>query len=160
MKNYTIFEEVRHINHLLSRRAVENNFIDVDKNLTRANAFIIKYLINNNDKDIFQKDIENKFGITKSTASTVLKLMEAKNLITRQSISSDARFKKLVPTQKAYQIHEKIEQSYLKDQELLLSNFSEEEKENFKALLTKLKDNIKNFEKKEDNIWLKNWQSQ
>ena len=156
MKNYTIFEEVRYINHLLSRRAVENNFIDVDKNLTRANAFIIKYLINNNDKDIFQKDIENKFGITKSTASTVLKLMEAKNLITRQSISSDARFKKLVPTQKAYQIHEKIEQSYLKDQELLLSNFSEEEKENFKALLTKLKDNIKNFEKKEDNIWLKN----
>ncbi|MBQ9793196.1 MAG: MarR family transcriptional regulator [Clostridia bacterium] len=149
MKTYTIFEEVRYINHLLSRRAVENNFAEVDKNLTRANAFIIKYLINNAEKDIFQKDIENKFGITKSTASTVLKLMEAKNLITRESILNDARYKKIVPTKKAYEIHEKIEQSYLKDQELLLSNFSYEEKETFKALLTKLKTNIKEITEKE-----------
>lgn len=153
MKNYTIFEEVRYINHLLSRRALENNFIEVDKNLTRANAFIIKYLINNQDKDIFQKDIESKFGITKSTASTVLKLMEAKNLITRQSISNDARYKKIIPTKKAYEIHQKIEQSYLKDQELLLSNFSFEEKESFKALLTKLKTNIINTTEKEKTLW-------
>lgn len=151
MKTYTIFEEIRYINHLLSRRAIENNFIDVDENLTRANAFIIKFLINNAEKDIFQKDIENKFGITKSTASTVLKLMETKNLITRQSILNDARYKKIVPTQKAYDIHQKIEQSYLRDQELLINNFSYEERENFKTLLTKLKTNIKEITEKEKN---------
>jgi len=151
LKDYTIFEELRYINHLLSRRSTENNFLTPNKSITRANAFIIKYLISNSHKNIYQKDIETNFGITKSTASTVLKFMEAKDLIKRESVLNDARYKKILPTQKAYEINDKIEKTLYEDEKLLLNCFSKKEQETFKNLLKKLKENIKINEKKEDN---------
>jgi len=161
LKDYTLFEEIKYINTLLARRSIEKNFLKLDRQLTRVNAFIIKYLIENNDKQIFQKDIEEKFGITKSTASSVLKLMEEKQLIERKSLPNDGRFKQLLPTQKAVDIHNSIKQTILEDENLFFNNFSNEELTSFKILLKKLKDNIKNIkEKEEPDIWLKNWQHQ
>jgi len=161
LKDYTLFEEIKYINTLLARRSIEKNFLKLDRQLTRVNAFIIKYLIENNDKQIFQKDIEEKFGITKSTASSVLKLMEEKQLIERKSLPNDGRFKQLLPTQKAVDIHNSIKQTILEDENLFFNNFSNEELTSFKILLKKLKDNIKNIkEKEETDIWLKNWQNQ
>lgn len=148
MKDYTIFEEIKYINTLLGRRFFENFLSKQTASLTRENYFIIKYLINNQDKEIFQKDIEEKFGITKSTASTVLKLMESKNLIKRESISSDARYKKIVLTDESLKINNLIQEYFSNDNKLLLSNFSFEELETFKILLKKLKENIKNTDKK------------
>ena len=150
MKNYTIFEEIKYINTLIGRRFFENFLSKEASNLTRENFFIIKYLINNQDKEIFQKDIEEKFGITKSTASTVLKLMESKNLIKRESISTDARYKKIVLGDEALKIDSLIKEYVSKDDELLLSNFNDEELETLKNLLKKLKENIKNLDKKEE----------
>ena len=148
MKDYTIFEEIKYINVLIGRRFFENFLNKQDTNLTKENFFIINYLLNNQDKEIFQKDIENKFGITKSTASTVLKLMEAKNLIKRESISNDARYKKIVLTDESLKINDSIKKYIAKDDELLLNTFSFEELETFKSLLKKLKENIKNTDKK------------
>lgn len=150
MKDYTLFEEIKYINTLLARRSIEKNFLKLDRQLTRVNAFIIKYLVENNDKQIFQKDIEEKFGITKSTASSVLKLMEEKQLIERKSLPNDGRFKQLLPTQKAVDIHNSIKQTILEDENLFFNNFSNEELTSFKILLKKLKDNIKNIKEKEE----------
>lgn len=150
MKNYTIFDEIKYLNILLTRRFIESNFIKETNSLTRVNACIIKYLIDNQDKDIFQKDIETKFGITKSTASKVLKLMETKGLIERQVIKIDARYKKLVASKKAKEIHESIIKNIHNDEQKLLNNFSQEEIFTFKALLEKLKSNIKILDKKEE----------
>ena len=148
MKSYTIFDEIKYLNILLSRRFFEN-IINKDTHfLTRVNACIIKYLIDNENSDIFQKDIEIKFGITKSTASKVLKLMESKNLIVRQSVKNDARLKKLVASQKAKEIYNNINNTLYKDEQILLNNFSQEEINNFKNLLEKLKNNIKKMDKK------------
>ena len=161
IKEYTLFEDIKYINTLLARRVIDKVLLKVDSQLTRVNAFIIKYLIENNDKQIFQKDIEEKFGITKSTSSSVLKLMEEKKLVERKSLPNDARFKQILPTQKAIDIHNSIKQSILKDENLFLNDFSNEELSSLKTLLTKLKNNIKNIkEKEETNIWLKNWQNQ
>lgn len=151
MKNYTIFDEIKYLSVLLSRRFFENILDNNTQLLTRVNACIIKYLIENESKDIFQKDIEIKFGITKSTASKVLKLMESKNLIVRQSVKNDARLKKLMASQKAKEIYNNINNDLHKDEQLLLNNFSKEEINNFKNLLEKLKNNIKNIDKKENN---------
>ena len=108
MKSYTLFDEIKYLNVLLSRRYFENILNKNTQLLTRVNICIIKYLIDNENEDIFQKDIEIKFGITKSTASKVLKLMESKNLIVRQSVKNDARLKKLMASQKAKEIYNNL----------------------------------------------------
>ena len=52
-------------------------------------------------EDVFQKDIEEEYGIRPSTASQLLKQMEKNGLIVRESVSYDNRLKKIVLTEKA-----------------------------------------------------------
>ena len=68
---------------------------------TGGNAHIIMFLARNRGREIYQHTIEQKFCITRSTASRVLALMEKKGLIARESVEHDARCKRIVLTDKA-----------------------------------------------------------
>ncbi|SPU25488.1 MarR family transcriptional regulator [Bifidobacterium bifidum] len=59
------------------------------------------FLDRNRNREIYQHTIEQKFCITRSTASRVLALMEKKGLIARESVAHDARCKRIVLTDKA-----------------------------------------------------------
>ena len=61
---------------------------------TGGNAHIIMFLARNRGREIYQHTIEQKFCITRSTASRVLALMEKKGLIARESVEHDARCKR------------------------------------------------------------------
>ena len=52
------------------------------------------------DTEIYQKDIEQEFKVSRATASNMLQLMERKGLIVRESVSCDARLKKISLTRK------------------------------------------------------------
>ncbi|WP_239457529.1 MarR family transcriptional regulator [Bifidobacterium pullorum] len=71
---------------------------------TGGNAEIILYLVRHEDREMFPQDIERRFGITRSTSSRVLGLMEKKGLIRRESVARDARLKRIVLTDKARDI--------------------------------------------------------
>lgn len=68
--------------------------------ISATNGIILIYIYDF-DGDVFQKDIENHFGMTRSTASRVISLMEDKNLIIRESVSYDQRLKRLILTDEA-----------------------------------------------------------
>lgn len=69
--------------------------------ITGNNMWIIVYLADHEGEDIVQRDIEEFFGITASTVSRVLALMEKKRLIKRILLYSDMRVKKIVLTDTA-----------------------------------------------------------
>ena len=54
--------------------------------LGAANGYIISYLCENKDKNIFQRDIEREFDLSRSTVSTILKQLESEGLIERKSV--------------------------------------------------------------------------
>ena len=58
-------------------------------------GWIIGYLYQNRDKEVFQRDIQEQFSIRRSTVTGILQLMEKNGLITRSSVERDARLKKL-----------------------------------------------------------------
>ena len=62
--------------------------------VTLSNGWILKTLYENPGRDVFQKDIEAECGMARSTVAGVVKLMERKGLIRRESVASDARLKK------------------------------------------------------------------
>ncbi len=67
------------------------------KEYSLMNIMLIDYLTSfDEERDIFQKDIEEEFYINKATASKMLSLMEEKELIKRVSLESDARLKKII----------------------------------------------------------------
>ncbi|MBO9121573.1 MAG: hypothetical protein J7D96_21490, partial [Escherichia coli] len=48
------------------------------------------------------------FGLSRATATGILQLMEKNGLILRESVTSDARLKSLIPTQKAVHLDTQI----------------------------------------------------
>ena len=59
------------------------------------------FLKDHSDCEVYQKDIEEAFSISRATASNMLGVMERKGLIKRVAVSHDARLKRLVLTDKA-----------------------------------------------------------
>ena len=86
--------------------------------------------------------MEKEFGITRSTASRVLVLMEEKGLVKRLSVEHDARLKKLVLTEKSTQMGEAMRQIGEKTDAKLLEGFSEEEKEQLYSFIDRMVENV------------------
>jgi len=73
-------------------RFMEKRFRMPDKDMiTGTNSWILLYLFKNANRDVYQRELEEEFGITRSTASKVAKLMEQKGLIERVMDETDAR---------------------------------------------------------------------
>lgn len=129
---------VRKISNLI-KRDVEKTRIRLGIDPVKGvNGWAIKYFYDNRDKDIFQKDFETKFSIRRSTASCILKTMEQKGLILRQSVESDARLKKIVLTEKAVEIHHKITEEIHNREKRLRNGISPDDLEVFFKVIDRL----------------------
>ena len=83
--------EIRNLSNLI-RRDVEKHADELEfKPNKGVRGWAIDYFYENRDKDIYQKDFEEKFSIRRSTASNILKLMEKNGFITRQSTTTVIR---------------------------------------------------------------------
>lgn len=115
---------------------------DID-GITGMQCWVIGYIFDNVEKkDIFQKDVEIEFNIRRSTATGILQLMEKNGLIIRQPVSFDARLKKLILTEKALGIHQKIEDQIIIVEQRGAKDLTKEEIETFFRLVNKISKNI------------------
>ena len=108
---------------------------------TGKNSWIIGFIGSHSDRDVFQRDIEEKFSIRRSTVSSMLKLMEKKGLIVRESVSYDARLKKLTLTPKAQDMYMEMITNINNSEKQLRRNISDEELEEFFRILEKIRKN-------------------
>lgn len=145
----TVHNELRSLSHIIYR-FIENlpNKKKIES-MTGTNGCIIGYLAENSGHDVFQKDIEKAFGITRSTASKVINLMEQKGLVERQSVSCDARLKKIVMTDKSKAVSHLMAEDMALVEGILTDGFSPEEKEALYDYLKRMKLNLKNYHLKE-----------
>ena len=110
---------------------------------TAVRTVVLRHLLSQ-EKAQSLKDIENAFSIARSTVTSILKLMEKKNYITRESVESDARLKKLVLTETGIELHYKIENMITKNETLLDSLLTKEEKKQFLFLINKILSGLEN----------------
>lgn len=74
--------------------------------ITVTHGWILGWLCRHSDECIYQKDIEIRFGMPRSTVANIMKLMEQKGYITRQSDEKDTRLKRVVPTARGFKTNE------------------------------------------------------
>ena len=103
--------------------------------LTRMQRFTIGYMYRNRDRYIYQRDLEAEFAISRATASNMLSVMERKGLIKRESVEHDARLKKLVLTEQAMKMNQRIEQDMWETERLLTKGMSESDRQNLHQYL-------------------------
>ena len=99
-RSETIGYKIRLLHNQLHKN-MEAKRMENEDNLTGMQRWTLGFLKDHSDCEVYQKDIEEAFSISRATASNMLGVMERKGLIKRVAVSHDARLKRLVLTDKA-----------------------------------------------------------
>jgi len=132
-------DSIKKLIHLL--KITMDSSILKDINITPIHAIILINLIE--DNNINANDICNKFGIRRSSTTSILKLMERKKLIVREIDKNDTRIKKIIPTPLSYNIYKDIKDRILKLESDLFNNIDDKDLDIFYKVISKMTDNIK-----------------
>ncbi|MFV0441574.1 MAG: MarR family winged helix-turn-helix transcriptional regulator [Lachnospirales bacterium] len=116
--------------------------LTVKDDCTSSQGRLLFFLLANNHRDIYQKNIEDEYGLRPSSASELLKKMEEKGLIRRESKSYDARLKKIIVTDKALSHEDSVVSECIKLEDKLLRGVSHEEMKIFSEIITRMIKNL------------------
>ena len=142
--------EIRAVSKAVDRYLGESMPLSA-KETTGGNAHIIMFLARNRDREIYQHTIEQKFCITRSTASRVLALMEKKGLIARESVAHDARCKRIVLTDKADAIVAHLTANGERVERLLVDGFTQAEQDALHDYVERMRANIERAQQEFDH---------
>lgn len=129
------------LNNIINRH-ISKNVPEECMELSYTNTRIIRFIADEKERNVYQKDVEKEFGITRSTASRVLMLMEEKGLVTRHSVEHDARLKKLMLTEKSQRMNDLMHEKSLLLDEVLMRGFSDEEVSQLQTFIQRMTDNV------------------
>lgn len=140
-KDHIGYENKRLENELHSRMAAYRASVG-GEDLTTMQCWIIRFLYEHEEEEVYQRDIEAEFSIARSTATGILKLMEKKGYIRRVSVERDARLKKLELTALGVNMEEGTIRNINQMETLLRQGISDEELEVFFRVIRKMRSNI------------------
>ena len=133
----------RMIRRQTDKLAFQND--DMENPIVPGNAqhgWIIGYLYRHRDRDIYQRDVQEAFRIRRSTVTGILQQMEKNGMVTRSSVESDARLKKITLTPKAIALHESIISGIQKTEEMISKGLTPAEKKAFLLTCQKIRKNL------------------
>lgn len=136
-------QEIHMLHHAVSRYLDYNAKMYGIDEMTMMHGWILKYLYENREKEIFQKDIERSFSIGRSTVTSLIQLLERKGYVSRESVAHDARLKRVFLTEKGIQKNVSIRQMFAKMNEVVEKDIGEEELRVFFSVCDKIKENLK-----------------
>lgn len=117
-----------------------------------SQILVIQYLLDNMDKDISQKELENVLNIRKSTMSGILDTMEKRNIIKRVLSLNDGRSKIIKFTDENIKRHKEVIEKMKKINDIITSNISSEKLDIFFEVLDVMRENLKKEEFEIDKI--------
>ncbi len=144
-KNRSVGKAIRSLNNMIMRRFDSNRpDKEVLERITGTNRWVIGFMVDQQraGKTVYQRDLEEAFGVTRSTVSKVLDLMVQKGLIERQSVAHDARLKKLVLLPKAMELSQKMRAYAEGVEKEILTGFTPQEIENLFDYIDRMKKNL------------------
>ena len=139
---YPIGLHINKLSRIISRRVDAAVLNAIDDNITVSQAYVIDFITDNTDRDIFQKDLELEFGLKRSSVSLMLNNMEKSDLIKRVPVPEDARLKKIVLTEKAVEISKKISVAIDSVESRVSESLGEEEVHLLLNMLNKIRTDI------------------
>ena len=128
------------INCISNRLRNRSQEVHTQLGIGSAQGKILNYvLVESEAHSVYQKDLEREFGLRPSTVTEMLNALEQKKLIQRVSDEWDGRYKKIVFTEKARSMKDRIRQE---TEHLLLQGITEQEKQEFLRIAGKMLQNL------------------
>lgn len=131
----------RYVSKLSNKLRRKLDMLSSRKEFSGSQGRTLHFLLAQTD-DIFQKDIEEEYSIRPSTATELLKQMEKKDLISRETVPYDNRLKKIVLTEKALTYKNQVVEDLTNLEEELTQGIPEEKLEIFFEVIEKMMDNL------------------
>lgn len=131
---------INRISNRLRRRSLK---VQESIGISGAQGNILDYiLVESVHRNVYQKEIEKKFGLRPSTATEALKLLEEKGLICRIPEEKDGRYKRIVFTQKARDVQTALRREIEESESVLLRGISVSEQRQFLEIAKKMLQNL------------------
>ncbi len=142
MKKDKILYKIKSLEKLIVRYSFNEHFNMNISCPTPTQMQIMEYVLNNQDTNIYQKDLENVLGLRRATVSGVLQTMEKNGLIDRVVTEEDARVKKIILNVKAKKIFDETAKKLEEINGIITKNINEEDLIIFSNVIDIMKDNI------------------
>ena len=131
------------INLLSHRVKTRLNATLQDLGITAVQSRVIYYILSNyKERPVFQRDVESVFGLSRSTATGILQILEKNGMIRRESVEGDARLKSLIPTKRAEIMSEKAYECIKETDRMLTKGLSEGQVQLFKEMTWQMLKNL------------------
>lgn len=135
--------ELRGLHQAVSRYLEYNAKKSGIDEITMMHGWILCYLYENREKEVFQKDIEKTFSIGRSTVTNLIQILEKKEYVLRESVERDARLKRVILTEKGIKSNEMLKAMFDRMNQVLEKGISREELEVFFGVCDKIHSNLK-----------------
>lgn len=103
---------------------------------------IIRYLMENDKRDIFPRDVVKHFCITRSTVAGILQKMEKNGYIRLAAVPKDARLRKIVLTEKGMAVDTMVKQHVESIERLLVRGMTAEDIDCLFRLTGRMRENL------------------
>lgn len=134
--------QVRIVNNMFMRHMENLALTHGEEAASVSHGWVLGYLCRNKDKDIYQKDLEKEFNLSRATVTKILKLLEERGCIERQSVDFDARLKKIILLEKGIMIHKMSYDDVIMTENLMAKNISKEDLEVFNRVMEQVMKNL------------------
>ncbi len=138
MNEKCVLDEVKILHNLIRQKLCSDPQAVSDGKLMSGRGYFLRYLAENQDREIFQRDIEKFFKIRRSTVTATLNRMEENGLIVRSSVDFDSRLRKIELTEKGKLMHLSFKDRANSLDEEITSVLTEKEKTEFLKIIEKL----------------------
>jgi len=136
-KHNIIGLKIKRLGKALNQQFVERLKACGGEEITMIGGRILGYL-ENATGDVYQKDIEEKFHINRSSVTSVVKLLERKGYIERVPVPNDARLKKLLITDKGIAVNKCAKEAMFETEKMAMDCLDENEREFFFSCCDKI----------------------
>ena len=144
MSKKSIGFEIKTINDLIKKRIMCDK--ENDYHISHTQIKIIQYMYIHKEEVIYQRDLEKKFDLKRSTISGIIDTMEKNNLVKRIDSKEDLRLKQLVLTNMALNKINVLVDKIVKFDKSLEKNISKKDLDTFYKVTEQIKNNIINEE--------------
>ncbi len=132
----------RYIGILANRLRREIDALSFRGQYSGTEGKALHFILAHEDSELFQKDLEDEFGLRPPSASALVKKLEQDGLISRVPVSYDGRLKKIVPSEKARQNREKVLRDVQDLENRLLRGISEQDQAQWLEITKKMIENL------------------
>lgn len=142
MEKRSIGFEIKTLNNMIAKKIIREAKEISGCLVSHVQIKIIHYLMENQNKVIFQKDIEKNLLVSRATVSGILNTMEKNEFIKRLDSKEDARMKQIKLTERALSLANLFQKNAIQFDKLLGDQISSEDLNTFFKVIDQIKINV------------------